>query len=61
VALFCPAISKQELLAEDRCENLRSKTSKIPRRTLMSRFKNTVFLMLELHFGAFHIREQRFC
>jgi hypothetical protein len=30
---------EEELLVEDRCENLRSKISKIPRRSLMSRFE----------------------
>jgi len=52
---------EEELLVADRCENSRSKTSKIPRRSLMSRFEIHRAAAAELSFGSLHpIRGQAF-
>ncbi len=51
---------EEELLVEDRCENLRSKISKIPRRSLISRVEIHRASDAELHWEAFHIRDQCF-
>ena len=51
---------EEELLLENRCENSRSKISKIPRRSLCHGLRYTARLLLELHLEAFHIRELRF-
>ena len=45
--------SSELLLVEDRCENLRSKISKIPRRSLMSRFEIHRASDARASFGSF--------
>ena len=50
---------EEELLVGDRSENLRSKISKIPRRSLMSRVERHRASDAGTSFVSFHIREQR--
>jgi hypothetical protein len=52
---------EEELLVADRCENSRTKISKIPRRSLMSRFEIHRASDARAAFGSInHIRGQAF-